>query len=297
MKKNRNNIIIAIVVGVLLLIIIWRFAKPLLELVFKDLNKNDGYIYDWLSSLIASIGFIIIVITLILQQRSILNTQIDSFTNFFDRYSTTFYITRGSAFNVMVKCILYPEYCEYVVSTFFVTEFNPNENLRNDIPISVLRKAYPEYSEKANPEKENTFKDDIQLKEFDDEERHRLEHLIDFYTLLSLKDNSDKLLKECNFFYDWYRPLFKFLFYLRKQEYETFDKEKKKNLIEPDFEGTIKRLDKIYNLHPNDSNIEIYLSNHPMIKSLITEQCKFNRENIEQKIIEFKNRFTKNNES
>ena len=169
--------------------------------------------------------------------------------------SENFQIIKTSSFNTIISAIQNKEYCEFMISRFFVVS---NKKLTNEIAkeLPIYQKEY------------NISFDEFKSKEQFD--RFRLDELINFFILLSNKESSKDVIKNCDFFYDWWRPLFWFISELQLEYYNNnTDKNIQLYSKEPYLRSVVLRLDDIYEHKVFRTSKEIweYILNHPKIKT------------------------------
>lgn len=174
--------------------------------------------------------------------------------------SENFQIIKTSSFNIMISAIQNKNYADFMISRFFVIS---NKTLTQDIAEKLpiykvsLEKGFDEFKQKE---------------QFD---RFRLDELINFFVLLSNKKYSHDVIKNCDFFYDWWRPLFWFISELQLEYYHNEEnKQVRKYSKEPYFRNVVHSLDKIYKHTAFESKKEIweYILNHPKIISYGIDQ-------------------------
>lgn len=107
-----------------------------------------------------------------------------------------------------------------------------------------------------------------ELKEIESDERYKLDSLINFFQILSFRLNK-KYIRSCDFYYDWWRPLFWWLSDMRELMYEQ-DENKKKYCLKSNLSETLRKLDDIYGFDSLSTPEERWeaLVNHPMLKTI-----------------------------
>jgi len=167
--------------------------------------------------------------------------------------SERFQIIKTSSFNTIISAIQNKQYCEFMISRFFVIS---NKELTEEIAkkLPIYKKEY------------NISFDEFKAKEQFD--RFRLDELINFFTLLANKESSKDVIKNCDFFYDWWRPLFWFISELQLEYYNT-NKNIQMYSKEPYLRSVVLKLDEIYEHKPFQRSKDIweYILKHPKIQS------------------------------
>ncbi|MBP1681012.1 MAG: hypothetical protein H6Q35_1351 [Proteobacteria bacterium] len=176
---------------------------------------------------------------------------LDLYQTFCSEY---FQKVKTSSMNVMIAAIQNKNYCDFMISRFFIIS---NKTL--DVEILLQSKKYKELS---------TANSSISMLEKEQSDRFKLDELINFFTLLSHKNESSAIIKNCDFFYDWWRPLFWFIS-IQQLEYYNSNELVQKYSQKPYFHDVVKRLDAIYGWESFDSTEEFwnYFLAHPKIQS------------------------------
>lgn len=169
--------------------------------------------------------------------------------------SEDFQIIKTSSFNTMISAIQSKSYADFMVSRFFVVSNRRlDENIAKELPI-------------YKKDLEVSFDEFLNKEQFD---RFRLDELINFFILLSNKDSSKDVIKNCDFFYDWWRPLFWFISELQLEYYnESEQEEVRKYSKEPYLRNVVIKLDEIYGhdvFHTKKETWE-YILKHPKIRT------------------------------
>lgn len=176
---------------------------------------------------------------------------LDLYQTFCSEYFQTI---KTASMNVMIAAIQNKDYCDFMISRFFIIS---NKTLDLDLMLQI--KKYKELSE-ATPS--------INILEKEQLDRFKLDELINFFTLLSHKNESSAIIKKCDFFYDWWRPLFWFIS-IQQLEYYNSNELVQKYSQKPYFHDVVERLDAIYGWESFCSTKEFwnYFLAHPKIQS------------------------------
>lgn len=281
MIKNQKTIFLLCFAAFLFIFIVWVFGWMV---VFSPnmMNENElnkaGEIFDSISALFSGLAFFGLLITILLQnselklQREELkltreelqkssdaNVSIAKDNNekaILDLYQsfTTDYFEqiRVASWRVLSNCIKSKEYCDYVVDSFFVSE---TTKLSDEL-ISKLRYAYPEIK----------FKTPKDVRDQETSDRIKLDLLLNFFNLLANKKDVNEVIKNCDFYYDWYRPLFWWVLYFREKKYNQSEQIRRYS-SKPFWINMLKKLDECYEHKKFDSDeiLWSYLVNHPVI--------------------------------
>ena len=169
--------------------------------------------------------------------------------------SERFQIIKTSSFRVLISAIQNKDYADFMISRFFVvSSFKLTKDISLALPI---------------------YKDDLEIsydnfKEKEQFDRFRLDELINFFILLSEKNSSKEVIKNCDFFYDWWRPLFWFISELQIIYYNKQDNDLLRKYSKPHYlRNVVKNLDKIYEHKSFETSSDVwkYILEHPKIVS------------------------------
>lgn len=261
-----------------MILIIWSsfwfaYYNPENSFIKNITNKSFGDIFNSVNALFAGLGTIGIIITLINQlsdseeiSKSVIATGTEAkekaILDLYQTFSTEYFQqVKSSSHKVMISAVKNKDYCDFMISRFFVI----SEDVDDEIDYINI-----DYTKVTDSEKNRiSFNKEEQI------DRFKLDELINFFTLLSNKSSSKEIIKSCDFFYDWWRPLFWLIAIRQLEYYATLSKEHKdlKHYCKkPKFINVVKKLDEIYEYESfNDKNNYImfwdYFLNHPKIKS------------------------------
>lgn len=176
---------------------------------------------------------------------------LDLYQTFCSEYFQTI---KTSSMNIIIAAIQNKDYCDFMISRFFVVS---NKILTIDLLLQIPK--FKDLSIKNSS---------MNILEKEQSDRFKLDELINFFILLSNKSESNAAIGKCDFFYDWWRPLFWFLA-IKQNEYYKSDMLVQKYSKEPSLYNVVKDLDKIYGWDSFKSPDEFwkYFFEHPKILS------------------------------
>ena len=293
MKGNSRFVLLFSIIAFLLIIGIW--VSGWIVTLNSSIIKNEevskaGEIFDSISALFSGLAFFGLLVTIILQKSDLklqreelkltreelqksseANISIANDNNeraILDLYQsfTTEYFEkiRQASWKVLSNCIKSKDYCDYVVDSFFVSE---TRKLPEEI-ILKIRTSYPE-------NKYGTI-EKVRIKETSD--RIKLDLLLNFFNLLAKKKDVTEVIKNCDFYYDSYRPLFWWILYFREKKYYESEKIKKYS-SKPFWIEMLRLLDDCYGHEKfiTDDYLWEYLVNHPtIVRKEIDDKYGFN---------------------
>lgn len=165
--------------------------------------------------------------------------------------SDYFQIVKDSSMSVLIPCVASKTYFDFVVSRFFVAEqlaFPPA--CWEKVSKVTYCKTYDDF---VKQEQRN---------------RYKLDELINFFTLLTGRENAREIIRRCDFSYAWWRPLF---WMIASQQKRRFDENPliRKYATTLYFLEVVHKLDEIYGFEPFQSDAEMweFIVNHPKIQS------------------------------
>lgn len=173
---------------------------------------------------------------------------LDLFRTYCSEY---FQIVKDSSMSVLIPCAASKEYCDYVVSRFFVADQLP-------FPADCWEKV----SRKTRSKDLEAF---IHQEQRD---RYKLDELINFFTLLVGLNNSRQVIARCDFSYSWWRPLLWMMAIEQEKRYAASEIVRK--YATPMYlKRVLEGLDEIYGFVPFSSEAEFwnFFVNHPKIAS------------------------------
>lgn len=178
-------------------------------------------------------------------------------------YQTTtnqyFFELQQSAWKKLIHCLNNKEYSDFLISTFFVTEYRKKE--LSPIIESVILEVYKNEISK-NPTNEEVKR----IIKLDDFERHKLDDIISFFSLITLRDAPEEIFEKTDFFYDWWRPLLWWIADERTAQYLK-DPLKRKYAIKPQMISMLTILDSYYKFDTSKSAQDRWeqFLNHPIV--------------------------------
>ena len=165
--------------------------------------------------------------------------------------SDYFQNVKDSSMSVLIPCVASKAYFDFVVSRFFVGEQLP---FPQDCWERVSKVTYSKtYEEFITQEQRN---------------RYKLDELINFFTLLTGRENAREIILRCDFSYSWWRPLFWMIASQQKRRFEEHPRIRA-YATPLYFLGVVHKLDEIYGFEPFRSDAEMwdFVINHPKIRS------------------------------
>ncbi len=158
---------------------------------------------------------------------------------------------KDSSMSVLIPCVASKAYFDFVVSRFFVAEqlIFP-EDCWEQVSKVTYCKTYEEF---VKQEQRN---------------RYKLDELINFFTLLTGRENAREIIQRCDFSYAWWRPLF---WMIASQQKRRFDEHPRIRTYATSlyFLEVVRKLDEIYGFEPfrSDAAMWDFIVNHPKIQS------------------------------
>ena len=173
---------------------------------------------------------------------------LDLFQTYCSEY---FQVVKDSSMSVLIPCVASKEYCDFVISRFFVAEQLP-------FPEDCWEKV----SAVSYCKTRNEFVQQEQRY------RYKLDELINFFTLLTGRSDNDKLIERFDFSYSWWRPLLWMIATQQKKRYDANDVVRKYatplTLLD-----VVRKLDASYGMVPFAADAEMweFFVSHPKIQS------------------------------
>jgi hypothetical protein len=165
--------------------------------------------------------------------------------------SQYFQDVKNSSMSVLIPCVASKEYFDFVVSRFFVADQLPlPPSCWGRVSKVTYSKSYEEFI--------------IQ----EQHHRYKLDELINFFTMLTGRDNACEIILRCDFSYSWWRPLFWMI--ASQQERRINECPRVRAYATPlYFLKAVKKLDEIYGFEPFSSDAEMwdFIVHHPKIQS------------------------------
>lgn len=110
---------------------------------------------------------------------------------------------KDASMSVLIPCVASSDYLDFVVSRFFVAD---QQKLPATCWEKISKVTYSKsYDEFVKEEQRN---------------RYKLDELINFFTLLTGRNNSTEVIRRCDFSYSWWRPLFWMIAMEQQKRYE-----------------------------------------------------------------------------
>jgi hypothetical protein len=163
---------------------------------------------------------------------------------------------RRIGWNVIMRAIQNPEYAQYLVNEQYIVRYT--KRMPRGEVFEKFRGIYPDTQFQG--------KNDFLLKESED--RHKLDAVVSFYSLLAISDLPKASYNISDFYYDGWRPLL--CWYAKKLEegyYSTEHTENRQYSNKPDLRKTINLLDsKFYHPEIADDLTVDTIEKHPVIE-------------------------------
>jgi len=165
--------------------------------------------------------------------------------------SDYFQNVKNSSMSVLIPCVASKAYFDFVVSRFFVADqLSLPPNCWERVSMVSYSKTFEEFK---NQEQNN---------------RYKLDELINFFTLLTGRENAREIILRCDFSYSWWRPLF---WMIASEQKRRFDEQPRVRAYATPlyFLGVVHKLDEIYGFEPFRSHIEMweFIVSHPKVQS------------------------------
>jgi len=145
-----------------------------------------------------------------------------------------FYELSRAAWKVLEIAVKDYDYCNFLVSTFFVTEYK-SPRLDDDL-LDKIKTHFDSHED---------------VKRLENDYRHRLDEMINFFNIIALRNAPKEVFEKCDFFYDWYRPLLWWICDLRLSAYMV-DENKQRYCTSPSHHKGLKILDSVYGFETGD---------------------------------------------
>jgi hypothetical protein len=130
--------------------------------------------------------------------------------------------------NILIPAMSSHDYFHFLISRFYVAEQTelPQESWERISLVSRYKTI-----------------DDFKVGEQND--RYKLDELINFFTILAYQKDASEVIARCDFSYSWWRPMFWMIAIAQQQRYETRPLVKKYGTA-PYFKNVLVKLDNIY---------------------------------------------------
>lgn len=233
-------------------------------------NQPVNDIFNSLNALFAGLAFGGVIITVYLQIEELKDTRkelsrtseanqimasdsnekavLDLYQTYCSEY---FQEIKSSSMMIFIGCIQDKSYCDFVTSRFFVAE-----------QLTLEKKHFEKLSDLIPSKNFESFKAEEQ------KHRYKVDELLNFFSILTAKTNSKEIIKNCDFFYPWWRPLFWLIAIQQKRRYSEYPSIQRYS-GELMFPNVVKQLDNIYGFKPFETEEEAlnHIFSHPKIKS------------------------------
>lgn len=175
---------------------------------------------------------------------------LDLFRTYCSEY---FQVVKDSSMSVLIPCVASKEYCDFVVSRFFVADQLP-------LPAECWTKLVVAHATRSKDYEAFVYQEQ--------RDRYKLDELINFFTLLVSVNNSREVIARCDFSYSWWRPLLWMIAIEQEKRYASSE-EIRKYATPLYLKRVVQGLDEIYDFIPfrTDGEFWSFFVNHPKIGS------------------------------
>lgn len=153
--------------------------------------------------------------------------------------------------NILIPAMASRSYFEFVISRFFVAG---QKDLKDDAwtRISLVTR----------------YKNFEEFKVGEQNDRYKLDELLNFFTILAHQNNAAEVIGRCDFSWAWWRPMFWMLAIAQHNRY-TDDKQVQKYATRPHFIEAVRKLDLAYQLAPINSGADLVelIADHPKLNA------------------------------
>lgn len=158
---------------------------------------------------------------------------------------------KNSSMNILIPAMASRSYFEFVISRFFVAG---QKDLKDDAwtRISLVTR----------------YKNFEEFKVGEQNDRYKLDELLNFFTILAHQNNAAEVIGRCDFSWAWWRPMFWMLAIAQHNRY-TDDKQVQKYATRPHFIEAVRKLDLAYQLAPINSGADLVelIADHPKLNA------------------------------
>ncbi|MEC7643138.1 hypothetical protein [Idiomarina sp.] len=171
---------------------------------------------------------------------------VDLFQTYCSEY---FQGVKNSSMNVLIPAMASRGYFEYVISRFFVAgQLQLSTKDWERIGLVTRCKDFEEFKVKEQ------------------EDRYKLDELINFFTILAYQKDAGDVIARCDFSYSWWRPMFWMIAYGQEIRFEGNEQVKKYG-TPLYFKDVVKKLDEAYKCEPiqNLSDVIDLIRDHPKL--------------------------------
>jgi hypothetical protein len=158
---------------------------------------------------------------------------------------------KNASMSVLIPCVASKPYFDFVVSRFFVAE-----------QLKLPADCWARVSKVTRCKSYEAFV----LQEQQD--RYKLDELINFFTLLTGRQNAPEIIQRCDFSYAWWRPLF---WMIASEQQRRFSENPAIRFYSTPlyFLEVVRKLDRIYGFEPfaSDADMWNFVVNHPKVQS------------------------------
>jgi len=255
MKINKYVIISASI------ILIWSTYPYIVEKLSNITGtKLDGSI-ERLNSLFSALAFAGLFITIYFQRKDYKDlsekADVKEYMELYRFYfSSEFRETRLIAYDVLKKSLQNPEYANYILNASYISRYIDRPS--NEELFRNFKHLYPNISE-----------DKVFFESELSKGKHKLDDVINFYQLISIKNIPNHFFEICDFYYDTWRP---YLYWFAFNTKEVFESNNINIMYNnpPELLSALKRLDeKLYKPYKTDVLTKENIFKHPIINGIV----------------------------
>lgn len=173
---------------------------------------------------------------------------LDLFQTYCSEY---FQVVKDSSMSVLIPCVASKDYCDFVVSRFFVADqLTLPPGCWQKVSQATRLKSYDEFVVQEQ------------------RDRYKLDELINFFTLLVGLSNSREAIARCDFSYSWWRPLLWMIAVQQEKRYAA-SATVRKYATPLYLKDVVRGLDEIYGMTPFSSELSMwdFFVHHPKVLS------------------------------
>jgi len=231
-------------------------------------NQPLADVFSSINALFAGFAFCGVILTVYLQIQELQDTRqvlaetsiankttadyakesaiVDLFQTYCSEY---FQKVKNSSMSALIPAMASREYFEFMISRFFVAE------------QKTLSKDYwPKIS------KVSRIKSYAAFEKAEQDNRYKLDELINFFTILAYQKDAGEVIARCDFSYSWWRPMFWMIAIAQEIRYQS-NPIVRQYATALYFKEVVKKLDQIYGFTPIASATDLIelIKNHPKL--------------------------------
>lgn len=251
-----------------IIIILWWFYPAIVETLSEKTNTHLDGSTDRLGALFSALAFAGLFLTIFYQRKDFIDMRkYNNMNEFIELYryfiSPEFRETRRMAWSTLRKCIQNPDYADYVLGESYMERYAAK--LTEEQLFEKFKHIHTAFNSNSSV---------FCVK--DSEFRHKLDDLINFYQLLSIKETSNKYFETVDFFYDSWRPML-YWYALKSEVLYLANPINKSHNNPPGLLTALKRLDDKFYCPEDASQSSLSIDNieyNVLIKAVIDAEKK-----------------------